>query len=493
MATAQVFPPTEPSPQVSGGAPQPHSHGFPAVHVESEKFVGSGTLVSEKAEPVSQAPKRSAHRERESATRSDSVVAIAPGSAASARVAQGVARPRSARTAGTRSGSSSLPTGGSKPQTAQKTDPSPNSQSKENVLLSVAALLEEGRPASDPQLVDATAVEDASFYPAPSVLYDCPSTDAAVPSETLERADEMGKNSWQTEPGMNGMQTTAMGVHSQVPASTQQPMPGMPPQSMSMLSSCGLAPTPPQLCIPANPAGRSTQFLHGDFPAQSTMASDSTCFHCPHCSAAISAADIARSTAAQQHMRFQAAQRPPLQMPPMPPLQPEMVVGHPFATNPVLAPYPPATLGATAPMPAHQMSAPPDVLQPVMPDGTFSAPSSAPDATREGKKVSKPRPRHIIHVGSELKDAVTRLTAMLPTSGQVAEILQPLLDNAYKSSFEYVSASFLTAWMDCPVRCCVSTPCVRLCHLRVSATFLLFKVHLSVMNSSTHHMLWRHC
>ena len=137
-------------------------------------------------------------------------------------------------------------------------------------------------------------------------------------------------------------------------------------------------------------------------------------------------------------------------VPQMPPLQPEMVVGHPVAPTPTLPPFPPADRKATAaaapttaPVDASGTSAPhTDAMQPVIPDTLASpASASAPESSaREGKKLTKPRPRHIIHVGSELKDAVTRLTAMLPTSGPVAEILQPLLDNTYKS-YEYVSRS----------------------------------------------------
>jgi hypothetical protein len=139
----------------------------------------------------------------------------------------------------------------------------------------------------------------------------------------------------------------------------------------------------------------------------------------------------------------------------MPPLQPDLVVGHPVSSNTMMPVN--THVQQPHPFPAHSAAASPaarasssggqvqvhaDLVQPAVANTTHAAPTMPADSTPEGKKATKPRPRHIIHVGSELKDAVTRLTAMLPTSGPVAEIVQPLLDNSYKT-YECVLLSCL--------------------------------------------------
>lgn len=446
MATQTVY--HEPSPQISEGATHSHSvarAGWTAIRVDSDPIAVDPATSTPAA--LLGADNRCA-QEHDSETEVKAAALDVAGVAPADRTGESSVRQRSSKRA-----RNSQASDVSTPQTAPAADLP--AQNNVNMLLSVAALLQEGRPASDPPLVDATAIEDASWLPSTSVLYDCGGTDAAAPPVRAEGVDAVGRNGLKPDRSQIATGTPmAFGAapvpsslpfssQPQMPFFSQPPMPGMPPGSMAMMP-CGPA---RQLCVSTNPAVRTAaQFLRDAAPHSTVSASDSACFHCPHCSAAINAADIAHSAAQQQMLRLHGAQGAPHLMPP---LQPELVVGHPVASNPLLPVYPYATHGAAAAINANASgaSAQTDVFQPVMPDTTFPA-SSAPDAAKEGKKLSKPRPRHIIHVGSELKDAVTRLTAMLPTNGPVAEIVQPLLDNTYKS-YECVPAACSTRENTC--------------------------------------------
>lgn len=334
-----------------------------------------------------------------------------------------VSQPRAARGSGT----TAHPDDRSNEQDARK---------KDNMLLSLAAILHHGAPANtDPQLVDSVAKEDASWLPSTSVLYDCGGTDAAPAFRTQDRSAE-ARQDFKIDASAGVAQ-----------ASSLPPMPGMP-----VGSSHPLPTSVPATLAAGNSADRTRE--QNATPQEPATASDGGCFHCPHCSKAITAADIARSTA-QQYLRVHGtlgARTPTVSATAR---QQDLAIGHPIPFDSTLS-LQHAVASHTVAETSNAALPQTDISQPVIPDtammdsldateARFHNAAGAADSGRRGKRPTTQRPRHIVHVGSELKDAVTRLTALLPTNGPVAETLQPLLDKSTRH-YECVHISFLDAW-----------------------------------------------